>query len=297
MCICRAAVGLHCTMSLFHNLTGDPKIRRQLFWIVCIWIRLIIAAAAVLVVRRGPDAAGIGVGAVVAAMGLFFWFRRCTDNEANIWWYRSVHGLVWFGVGVATAVVAGVGHDSSAAGIVVGVGLGADLLFGILTATLVVPTRNEGPGWIGDGVFPVLFERGWRPFGSGPTAVAVVTEWTLIHIGFGALFGFLVSLAGTGTRPIWGLVATAALFLWEGIENTKPEVVKSFSFRIVRAVGLGSCLAGGSNSNADAGSFKLMDDLDSAKVGPGPDSALNSAADIVFGAVALWLLAYRDQLG
>ena len=55
-------MGLHCTMSLFHNLTGDPKIRRQLFWIVCIWIRLIIAAAAVLVVRRGPDAAGIGVG-------------------------------------------------------------------------------------------------------------------------------------------------------------------------------------------------------------------------------------------
>lgn len=290
-------------MSLFHSLNTPPKVRRQLFWIVCIWVRLIIAAVSSAVVYQGSETVGVGVGTVVAVLGLFFWYRRCTDDKDNIWWYRSLHGLIWVGVGVTTAAVAGTEHNTSVAGIIIGVGLGIDVLVGILTATAILPKRNNGPGWINDGdrrgrpgwindgLFPVFFQSGWKIIGNGPTVNAVVTPWTLVHIGFGSLFGFLVSLAGTDTRPIWGLVATAVLFLWEGIENAKPEVVKSFSFRIVRAIGLGSCL-GDPNQNEE-----LQTSLTELELpGPGHDSPLNSAADIVFGAVALWLLAYRDNL-
>ncbi len=292
-------------MSLFHSLNTPPKVRRQLFWIVCIWVRLIIAAVSSAVVYQGSKAVGVGVGTVAAVLGLFFWYRRCTDNKDNIWWYRSLHGLIWVGVGVTTAAVAGTGHDTSVAGIIIGVGLGSDVLVGILTATVILPKRNRGPstgrindgdrrggpGWLGDGLFPVFFESGWNIIGNGSTVNAVVTPWTLVHIGFGSLFGFLVSLAGTNTRPIWGLAATGVLFLWEGIENAKPEVVKSFSFRIVRAIGLGSCFR-------DPTQYQNLQTSVTGSVPPGPghDSPLNSAADIVFGGVALWLMAYRDNL-
>lgn len=281
-------------MSLFHSLETPPKVRRQLFWIVCIWVRLIIAAVSSAVVYQGSEAVGVGVGTVVAVLGLFFWYRRCTDDEANIWWYRSLHGLIWVGVGITTAAVAGTGHDTGAAGIVIGVGLGIDVLVGILTATTIAPKRNEGPGWLGDGLFPAFFESGWNIIGNGPTANAVATPWTLVHVGFGSLFGFLVSLAGTDTRPIWGLAATAVLFLWEGIENAKPEVVKSFSFRIVGAIGLGSCLGDPDEPKTNGETTETL--LADGTIGPGHDSPLNSAADIVFGGVALWLLAYRDSL-
>ena len=86
-------------------------------------------------------------------------------------------------MGVTTAAVAGTGHDTSVAGIIIGVGLGIDVLVGMLTATVILPKRNDGPGWLndgdrrggprwlGDGLFPVFFESGWNIIEKDPRSM------------------------------------------------------------------------------------------------------------------------------
>jgi hypothetical protein len=273
-------------MSLFESLGTSQKIRRQLFWIVCIWIRAIVAALAFLVVRSGPEWVAYVVGAVVALLGVRFWTQRVYDESESIWWYRIVHGIVWVSTGAAVIALVAEGHTDAAAIVAVS-GLGFDVFFGVLTATEIVKPRHDGPGWIKFGVFPKFFGDGWGYFGTGPTVMAIFTWWTFVHIGFGLLFGFLVSLAGTDTRPIWGLVATAVLFLWEGLENTDPAKVKGASFAIVGKIRDTVCCR--------KRSAKLNTPLmhrGGVQSEPGPDSPLNSAFDIVFGATALWLGAY-----
>jgi hypothetical protein len=285
-------------MSLFQSMKTPAKIRRQLFWLVCIWVRALLAALACLVVLDGATWVAIAVGAAIAAGGIGFWFQRYFDNKVNIWWFRAAHGAIWVGTGTATAIVGGTG-SSRAAAIIVGTGLGVDVVVGVATAMgwlywldwtrngygastrfndadglgLLIPKgadRLEGvvqPSWAGEetGMF-----NGWTWFGAGESTNACFTAWSLVHMGFGVLFGFLAHLSG---YPVIGsLLGTLVLFVWEGLENSSSSV-KRATFSVATTIGLGTCLGNGPTEGE-------------------PDSATNSAADIVIGATALWISAF-----
>lgn len=284
-------------MSLFEALGAPPDLRRQLFWLVCIWVRTLLAAVLTIATARGSEGLGIAVGTLVAIAGVSFLYQRRKDNLANIWWFRIAHGFIWIGTGVATAVTAST-ESAETAAIVVGVGLGVDVAFGITTAIgwvdCLCPNQfsrrdyADEPGWVKyatpPGQLPPIFVDGWSLFGRGESAVAMLTPWSAVHFVSGFLFGTAAHY-GNPEDPLLGvLLSIMALFLWEGAENAKPGVVKASTFRIAECLGLGSCLGTG-NYTAVGGSA-------ASGKSPGADSALNSLCDIIVGAAGVVVAAY-----
>ncbi len=285
-------------MSLFEALGTSAEIRRQLFWLVCIWVRKLLAVVLTIATARGSEGLGIAVGTLVALAGALFLYQRREDNLANIWWFRVAHGFIWIGTGVATAITASTASAETAA-IVVGVGLGVDVAFGIATAIgwidCLCPNQSgrrddaHEPGWVKDadppGQLPPIFVDGWSLFGRGESAVAMLTPWSAVHFVSGFLFGTAAHY-GNPEDPLLGvLLSIMALFLWEGAENAKPGVVKASTFRIAECLGLGSCLGPGTDHSKVGGSA-------APGKSPGADSALNSLCDIIVGAVGVVVAAY-----
>ena len=293
-------------MSLFEALGAPAETRRQLFWLVCIWVRTLLAAVLAIATARGSEGLGIAVGTVVAIAGVSFLYRRCKDNLANIWWFRIAHGFIWIGTGVATAVTASTESTDTAA-TVVGVGLGVDVAFGIATAIGLInrlcpnqfnrPDDAEEPGWVKDadppGQLPPIFVDGWSLFGRGGSEVAMLTAWSAVHFVSGFLFGTAAHY-GNPDDPLLGvLLSIMALFLWEGMENANPGVVKAPIFRIAECLGLGSCLGTGSYSPVGVpASSSLRSTPAASGISPGADSALNSLCDIIVGAAGVVVAAY-----
>ena len=292
-------------MSLFEELGTPAEIRRQLFWLVCIWIRKLLAVVLTIATARGSEGIGIAVGTLVAIAGVSFLYRRCTDDVGTIWWFRSAHGFIWIGTGVATAVTASTASAETAA-IVVGVGLGVDVAFGIATAIGWVDClylnqsgrRDDAhePGWVKhanpSGQLPPIFVDGWSLFGRGESVAAMLTPWSAVHVVSGFLFGTAAHY-GNPEDPLLGvLLSIMALFLWEGMENAKPGVVKASTFRIAECIGLGSCLDTGDNYRGAPGSDSTSSRPAAYGKSPGADSALNSLCDIIVGAAGVVVAAY-----
>ena len=125
-------------MSIFEE-TPEPN-RRTLFWLVCIVIRLLIATAFTTLSLEWDQSFPYVVGGIGIVGGLGFWRNKLRKYD-NVWWYRSVHGLLWIGGGLSAIFVRYfVGRDA-AAGAIAAFFYG-DVLFGILTAAF------GNPSWI-----------------------------------------------------------------------------------------------------------------------------------------------------
>lgn len=273
-------------MSLFEGFGTPQGLRRQLFWLVCIWFRLLVAAVAAVVTAQGSEGVGIAIGALVATGGIGFWVQRCRDNKENIWWFRSLHGLIWFGTGIATAAVAGTESPVGAA-IVVGTGLGTDVAVGVATAVgwldglhsrrgdlLLGTLPSNGPGWVNEasapGMFPTIFTPGWSVFGRGDSAKSMLTPWSAVHFLSGFGLGIAAHYLNTDNAALGILLALMVLVLWEGIENAKPGIVKGAVFAVTETLGIG-CLGRKANNSRPLE----------------PDSAINSLTDMIVGGLGV----------
>lgn len=243
-------------MSVFENLETDQNVRKQLFYLVCIWIRFLIATVFVLATLLLDSWAAYLVGAIEILGGLAFWIRRIQNWEGRgdydtTWWYRGVHGLLWLSGGIATIVLRHKKDAESAAG-ATGAFLFFDVIFGIGTALLKIP------GWKkfgSESTSPILMKWFACTERAGP---AVFTSWTLVHIvltvGLGAASYFIWP-----SRPWVACIASSFLvLLWEAAENTFPNKVKFM--------------------------FKEKDRK--------PDSWVNQLSDTVVGLICVWTVAY-----
>ncbi len=244
-------------MSVFHDLGTDKNVRKQLFFLVCIWIRFLIATVFVLATLLLDSWAAYLVGAIEILGGLAFWIKRIQNRKdhndySTTWWYRGVHGLFWLSGGIATIVLRHMKDAESAAG-ATGAFLFFDVIFGIGTALL------GDPGWKNDFRPNMAWPKSmkWFAFTEGDDP-AVFTSWTLVHIVLTSLLG-TVSYFIWPSRPWVACIASSFIvFLWEAAENAFPNKVK----------------------------FMFKED------GRKPDSWVNQLSDTVVGLICVWTVAY-----
>ena len=253
-------------MSIFQDLGTDQDVRKQLFYLVCIWIRFLIATVFVLATLLLDSWAAYLVGAIEILGGLGFGIKRIQNRKnhkriqntedhndySTTWWYRGAHSLFWLSGGIATIVLRHKRNAESAAG-ATGAFLFFDVIFGIGTALLA------DPGWKKDIESKMLSPRSMKWFalteGDGP---AVFTLWTLAHIVLTSLLG-AVSYFIWPSRPWVACIASSFIvFLWEAAENAFPDKVK-FMFK---------------------------------EGGRKPDSWVNQLSDTVVGLICIWTVAY-----
>lgn len=279
-------------MSIFHELGFPKPNRRTLFWLVCIVIRLLIATAFTTLSLEWDQSFPYVVGGIGIVGGLGFWRNRIVDNKKNIWWYRSVHGLLWIGGGLSAILVRYfVGRDA-AAGAIAAFFYG-DVLFGILTAAFGTPswikkkrsdefeleslaqgsnetqtgslgspilvTDENGNLSVDDKRFITLSKS--KLFGLDSSDPVWITPWSLAHLIQASLLGLAAYYISkdTSLNPLWipCLLFSFLIVGWEAFENTNLE-------------------------------FKDWLPFSKGKI----DSDANLAGDLIIGFSALWGVAY-----
>ena len=242
-------------MSIFEE-KGTPKPnRRTLFWLVCIVIRLLIATAFTTLSLEWYQSFPYVVGGIGIVGGLGFWRNKLRKND-NVWWYRSVHGLLWIGGGLSAILVRYfVGRDA-AAGAIAAFFYG-DVLFGILTAAFGTPSWIEP---IVGGKRFITFS-GSRLFGLDSSDPVWITPWSLAHLIQASLLGLAAYYISNDTslNPLWipCLLFSFLIVGWEAFENTNLEL-KGEIFHVKGKI----------------------------------DSDANLAGDLIIGFSALWGVAY-----
>lgn len=265
-------------MSLFNDTLGvSPDVRRRLFWLVCIWVRLTLAITAWAVIVQYADAARYAVGGTSIAAGVFFAIKALIresrnkqprirpEYEAGLWWYRSFHAFVWILAGGAAFALH---SDDSTAGLAVMSILIFDVLFGSATAYYVEP--------FDDGLDDSLFSGRWTWAAPSETQSksAVVTWWTIVHFVLTSSLGVGAYYASP-SEPWLGCVgATLIVFLWEAFENSCTGASGQLLSVPARILGVVSC-------RGDPGPRKKT-----------PDSAFNLLGDLVVGISCVWAAAY-----
>ena len=279
-------------MSIFEE-KGTPKPnRRTLFWLVCIVIRLLIATTFTTLSLEWDQSFPYVVGGIGIVGGLGFWRNKLRKND-NVWWYRSVHGLLWIGGGLSAILVRYfVGRDA-AAGAIAAFFYG-DVLFGILTAVFGTPSwiiSEEGSDefeleslaqnssesqteslakliLVADknGNLSVDDKRfitfsGSKLFGLDSSDPVWITPWSLAHLiqpGLLGLAAYYIS-KDTSLNPLWipCLLFSFLIVGWEAFENTNLEL-KGEIFHVKGKI----------------------------------DSDANLAGDLIIGFSALWGVAY-----
>lgn len=241
-------------MSIFEDLNTNQQVRKQLFYLVCIFIRFLIATVFVLATLLLDSWASYLVGSIEIVGGLGFWYKwyKTDVNEQNLWWYRGWHGLFWVSGGIATIVLRHE-QDANSAAAATGGFLFFDVVFGILTSIW------GEPGW----KLTIGMSRAksyWFAMNDYPGLMAVFTPWTIVHV-------ILTSAMGVAAYYIWpsqpwvGCIGLSFIvFLWEAAENTFPKKVKVIM-----------C-----NNEADREA----------------DSWVNQLSDTIVGLVCLWSVAY-----
>jgi hypothetical protein len=170
----------------------------------------------------GPEWVAYVIGGIGILGGIFFWYRRATDKGYNIWWDRITHGSFWFFGGI-TIVVANATSGTSTASIAVGVVFYADVLYGIGTALF----RSSNPWHKEEGRF-ITFESA-SCFGADDQRQNVITPWSAAHFAFtcvaGATAWGIYYSRDLDDNSLWAmcLVASFAILLWEGFENTNLD--------------------------------------------------------------------------
>jgi hypothetical protein len=205
-------------MSLLHDLPGIS--RRTLFWLVCILIRLLLAASFTLFTLYGAPWVAYAVGGIGIAGGLGFWYRRWSDNEDYIWWYRPLHGAIWVSAGVG-AIVARSRAGADEAAIVVGSLFFFDPLVGVLT----VFCARENPWSFGKAGRRFVDFKGAKFWGSTDHPAAYLTPWSFVQLGLSAIAGvaaFFLDKEAFGGEALWAgcLVGSFGILGWEAFENT-----------------------------------------------------------------------------
>jgi hypothetical protein len=243
-------------MSIFEEKGTLKPNRRTLFWLVCIVIRLLIATAFTTLSLEWDQSFPYVVGGIGIVGGLGFWRNRILDNKKNIWWYRSVHGLLWIGGGLSAILVRYfVGRDA-AAGAIAAFFYG-DVLFGILTAIFGTPSWIE---LIVGGKRFITFSES-RLFGLDSSEAVWITPWSLAHLIQASLLGLAAYYISkdTSLNPLWipCLLFSFLIVGWEAFENTNLE-------------------------------FKDWLPFSKGKI----DSDANLAGDLIIGFSALWGVAY-----
>tara|TARA_B110000858_G_scaffold29801_1_gene32238 strand:+ start:1917 stop:2765 length:849 start_codon:yes stop_codon:yes gene_type:complete len=239
-------------MSLLHRLDG--RSRRTFFWLVCILIRLLLATSFTLFTLYGAPWVAYAVGAIGIAGGLGFWYRRWSDNEDYIWWYRPLHGAIWVSAGVG-AIVARSRAGADTAAIVVGSFFSLDPLVGVLTVfsasndpwSFVKDPSSSGSdksgatclGNMNHFLKPWSFVKNCRfsvrdrfvnfndakVWGNTDDPAAYLTPWSFVHLGLSAIAGvaaFFLDKEAFGGEALWAgcLVGSFGILGWEAFENT-----------------------------------------------------------------------------
>lgn len=82
-------------MSIFEYL-GTPNSRRKdLFYHICIPLRISIAIAVFIACFWGNAAIRTAAGSLLAGAAVTMFVMRVCDNQKNIWWNRVIHGAAY----------------------------------------------------------------------------------------------------------------------------------------------------------------------------------------------------------
>lgn len=111
--------------SLFHAL--PLRTRQCLFWGICIWVRLILASAAISALNKWP-VWGNATAFVLAALA---W--QLNGNKSPVWWSRKGHRLTAAAVGIVTLQNL-FAQSRKPGGLAVGVLLAIDTVLGAASA-------------------------------------------------------------------------------------------------------------------------------------------------------------------
>ena len=105
-----------------------PQARRQLFYGVCIWVRLALAVGVGFAARRWPVAvssAVLAVALVAVASNIVSAVRQGTDA---VWWNRPSHAVLAGAIAAAAVLVLAKQIAPAALGVFVGI----DVIFGVV---------------------------------------------------------------------------------------------------------------------------------------------------------------------
>jgi len=118
-------------MSIFEYLGTPGNRRKDLFYHVCIPLRIAIAIAVFIASFWGNAVVRKVAGFLMALAALTMFVMRVIDNKENIWWNRIAHGVV-YGVAAAFAFLSNENRNYSYGTFI----LFGDVLFGLWTSQL-----------------------------------------------------------------------------------------------------------------------------------------------------------------
>ena len=243
-------------MSAFENLLTPKAVRRRLFYLICIWVRLLIAVTFFLGALLWEGLWPNYVASIIGILGgLFFGLQHYVTDaiSPNVWWSRRVHSLIWASGGGASLGLTIEGYKEASAYTLLAV-FTFDVAFGLCFA-LWTP-RFDTPVVKNSREPLITVERIFSRTDSNP---ACFTPWSLVHAVATAGMGAIAYAAFPGDPYILCLLGTFFIYLWEAYENTFVESVQRFPFLHGRTE---------------------------------PDSAINMLSDILVGNFFLWGTAY-----
>jgi hypothetical protein len=208
-------------MGIFEKIGTRVVERRTLFWLVCIVMRLLIATAFTVLSLWWNSWFPFVVGGFGIVGGLGFWIRKYLDP--GVWWYRSVHGLLWLGGGLSAILVHHYIQDESATAGSIAAFFYGDVLFGIMTAScshtswfktnmLLSGDQKRFPEFSNSVLFASKDNNAW------------VTWWSLVHAGLTSIGGIIAYFIHKEEPWIGCLFLSFVVVGWEAFENTKLEL-------------------------------------------------------------------------
>lgn len=223
-------------MGIFESIGTRVVERRTLFWLVCIVMRLLIATAFTVLSLWWNSWFPFVVGGFGIVGGLGFWIRMYLDR--GVWWYRSVHGLLWLGGGLSAILVHHyIQNESATAGSIAAFFYG-DVLFGIMTASC------KEPSWLNkeklkkdlalelpeaakliEQQSPQRFPKFSNSFlFASKDNNAWVTWWSIVHAGLTSIGGIIAYFIHKEEPWIGCLFLSFVIVGWEAFENTNLEL-------------------------------------------------------------------------
>lgn len=202
-------------MSVFEDRGTPVRERRTLFWLICIWVRLLIATSFAVFTLDGRPWVAYVLGSIGVLAGLNFWRQMVADAGPNIWWHRSVHGTLWVGGGLSAIILRAHGEASDAAA-AIAVFFFGDVLFGVITALA------GRPSWAGtSSTQPLRRVRWWA---TSDSENALFTAWSLAHLASGSGLGVASYYASPPAPWVGCLFASLLIVLWEAFENVNLDI-------------------------------------------------------------------------
>lgn len=218
-------------MGIFADRLTPTEERRTLFWLVCITTRLLIATAFTAFSLYWDKWFPYLVGGIGIVGGLGFWIRawiQAEKEKEGDWWFRSVHGFIWFGGGLSAILVRHFVGVNEAAGAIAAFFYG-DVLFGIGTACLVETSwvKAKQPRFISIKDDIHCYLSGCNDKAIVIREKACFTCWSFVHMFFASILGvFSYGIHTWVEVPIWipSLFLSFLIVGWEAFENTNLEL-------------------------------------------------------------------------